>query len=62
MLIMTQDQFLAQVAYDLEDRSMPDVQTDNCGQMVIYTGYFKWHDGTIRDEEDPDMQDDLTDA
>jgi hypothetical protein len=63
MLIMTHDQFLAQVAFDLEDGDS-DVQEDASvnHQLIIYTKYFYWHDNTIRDEPDPEYQDDPTDA
>jgi hypothetical protein len=28
-------------------------QRDNQGQIVIYTGYYVWQDGTIHDEVEP---------
>lgn len=30
-----------------------DIQYDNDGQLVIYTGLYRWADGTVREEEDP---------
>lgn len=30
-----------------------DEQTDNTGQIIIYTQRWEWLDGTIRDEPDP---------
>jgi hypothetical protein len=27
-------------------------ETDNQGQIVIYTGIYMWEDGTFRDEEE----------
>jgi hypothetical protein len=35
-----------------------DIQNDNSGQLVIYTGLFRWADGTVREEEDPTARDD----
>ena len=32
-----------------------DEQTDNEGQIVIYTGMYEWSDGSIHDEPDPDQ-------
>lgn len=28
------------------------VETDNLGQVVIYTGVYLWKDGTYRDEKE----------
>jgi hypothetical protein len=28
-------------------------QTDNEGQIIIYTNLFRWNDDSIRDEPDP---------
>ena len=38
------------------------LEHDNQGQLVIYTGVFRWHDGSFHDEVDPSLEDDLTDA
>jgi hypothetical protein len=32
-------------------------ETDNIGQIVIYTNLFRWNDGTIRDQPDPTWDD-----
>jgi len=32
-----------------------DEQTDNEGQIIIYTGMYEWADGSIRDTPDPDF-------
>ena len=31
-----------------------DQQTDNQGQIVIYTGMYRWTDGTVRDAPQPE--------
>ncbi len=33
------------------------VETDNHGQLVIYTNWFLWKDGTVRDTRDPNWTD-----
>lgn len=33
-----------------------DIQNDNSGQLVIYTGLFRWADGSVREEEDPTVR------
>ena len=32
-------------------------ETDNHGQIVIYTGLFRWKDQTVRDCPDPNYDD-----
>ena len=34
-----------------------ELQTDNTGQLIVLTGLFKWRDGTIRTEEQPNQDD-----
>lgn len=46
-----------EVAEELSRCEQSDCETDNAGQLIHYTGLYKWKDGTIRDESDPDYED-----
>lgn len=47
--IITETEFKAQFGFCPES-----ADTDNDGQIVVYTGLFRWEDGTIREEPEPD--------
>jgi len=51
--------FTREEVYDMTNLKAPggDVQSDNAGQLVIYTGIYRWMDGTYRDQPDPDYKD-----
>ena len=61
MRTLTWDEFCHSVASDMND-GIADVQTDNSGQLIVYTNLFEWSDGSIRSEPDPSWDDDPTDA
>ena len=44
---------------DAVDSALKDDLTtlDNDGQIVIYTGVFRWGDGSLHDEADPSIED-----
>jgi hypothetical protein len=33
-----------------------DIQTDNQGQLVIYTGIFEWKDKTLHEESEDNIE------
>lgn len=38
---------------EIAESGFEDCDTDNDGQMIIYTGIYYWRDGTLRDEPEP---------
>jgi hypothetical protein len=51
MIIYTKEE----VDYLLE-KIPGSLSTDNDGQIIVKTEFFKWFDGTIRDQKDPNYQ------
>lgn len=47
--MITKAEYIRRVVDSLGD-SDPDFETDNEGQIIIYTGMYKWEDDTIHDE------------
>ena len=51
---ISQIQFDRDVIESITDGSA-DIETDNEGQLIIYTNMYEWMDGSIRSEPDPDF-------
>lgn len=49
--MITNIEFQRQVIESLMDGSA-DIQTDNYGQLIIYTNIFEWTDGSLHEEEE----------
>ncbi len=53
---MTNVEFVQKVIKSLQDGSA-DIQTDNIGHLIIYTGFFEQKDSSIQETEDPEYDD-----
>lgn len=49
-------EFQTYVGEQVNEGELDTGTTDNEGQIIIYTGFYRWEDGTIRDEPDPSSQ------
>ena len=54
---MTNAEFVQRVIKSLQDGSA-DIQTDNSGQLIVYSQLFEHNDGTIHETVDPHYNDD----
>jgi hypothetical protein len=61
MRTLTEDEFRKEITQAIYNGNA-DMQTDNSGQYIVYSGWWAWGDGTFRDIPDPSYQDDITDA
>lgn len=52
---MDHAQFVQKVIDDLQNGRC-DIQTDNAGQLVIYTGYWEQKDESIEETPDPNWE------
>lgn len=52
---LTPDQVEAAIRYNVEAEleHIDKVQTDNDGQLIIYTGIYCWKDGSYHTEQEP---------
>lgn len=56
MNIITESEYVDELVNGAKCGTL-DEQTDNHGQVIIYTGFFQWSDGSIRREMEPNHQD-----
>lgn len=56
MTTFSEQEAIENVIEDVKTNGVVGQETDNHGQIVIYTGIFLWNDGSYRDEPDPDLQ------
>ncbi len=56
MTSFTEQEAIDNIIEDVRANGTVGQETDNHGQIIIYTGIFQWNDGSLRDEPDPDLQ------
>lgn len=54
---MTPQEVIDNIADSVKDSHPDDFETDNSGQIIIYSNIWKWSDGTFRDCPDPNWKD-----
>ena len=50
MKIFTEQEAIEDIVEGASDSHPYDLDTDLDGQLIIYTGIYRWKDGTYRDE------------
>lgn len=56
MAKFTKEEMLEQLREQADDGALT-TETDNDGQIVVYTGFYKWENGEIHDEQEDDADD-----
>ena len=51
MKTYTEEEAVAEIIAGID--GIEPMQTDERGQLIIYTGIYQWQDGTIHDGEEP---------
>jgi hypothetical protein len=54
MQTFTAQEVMDDIIEGCSDSHPNDLPTDSDGQLLIYTGIYKWNDGTFHDEMDPE--------
>ena len=53
---MTNAEFVQKVIKSLQDGTA-DIQTDNSGQLIVYTGFYEHNDSSVQETKDPSYDD-----
>lgn len=52
---MTPQEVMDTIAGAMSDSHPGDLDTDNNGQLVIYTGIYRWKDGSYHEEPEKEV-------